>query len=211
VTTAEDEIVATFMCYAHARQTYNGICAIGDLADEINKTTFENTFGVLQAELGDLMYVRVAALFEISKRSKTRSIPHLVQSLSAHAPLKYERSAHFLTAYGRDDISANCVSVWDRLCAFVDSEINQPAFISAFRILRTVRDKRIAHLEKVDVEESSTYEQVEVILEAARRSIQLAGSIYYNENIEPDRELIPGGDIHRNGLRRLIKAVTRPQ
>jgi hypothetical protein len=120
-----------------------------------------------------------------------------------------EKSEIFLKAYGRQDIADSESQPWGRLQRFVESEMQSAGFKDAFSIVRTVRDKRIAHSEVREIKAAAKYEQMGYLFEVARRSIQLAGAIFYNENIKPDGVLIPGADLQRNGLKRLIKrAIT---
>ena len=150
---------------------------IGQNADAINAASFGLFFGPLQRITSKYTYIAVGRLFEVPRGSyKIHSIPSALTFIEQHADVLSIFDRHQITQAARLK-APKPHSDADLTHGAVKNFRDKIADNKAWKVVKTVRDKRIAHNE-VAVSPDSTYAQVDALLNIASQFIHFVARVY---------------------------------
>ncbi len=167
-----------------ADQAKSLVAEIGKHATSINHGGFGEFFGPLQVILSDRQTLHVVKLFEPpSRRYPTRSIPSVLVLLEQYASMWQVAQPHVLHQLLEDagwaklhivnldntNLTHAVISHYRATLPSIDPANTTP-LSRAFRALREVRDKVIAHNEAIDraARQPVTWEETELLVDFAK-------------------------------------------
>lgn len=209
-----------------ADESYYLLKTSGDFADGINSANFGNLFVFLQSILSDKFILSVTKIFEReSKQYPIHSIPVVVSLLRKHCGiLKIYQKPNFLRVLkesGLRDSTLEKLSDQKLTCEVVNyfnstlPDITKKDNCDLSRALdsvRTIRDKRIAHDEKVKVTDlpKVTWVELNKLLDYAKSFIGVIGWGYLSTAYEANGEYIRSRDAKyiSTAMRRLLEGTS---
>lgn len=206
-----------------ADQSYYLLKTSGEFADSINSANFGNLFGFLQSICSDKFILSVTKIFEKENpRYPTYSIPVVIDLLEKHFDvLNICQRPNFLRVLKENGLSDNTlVELSDSAlkCKVINhfkstlpdiSKKDNCALSQALDSVKTIRDKRIAHDEKVEITNlpEVTWVELNNLLSYAKNFIGAIGWGYLGHAYEINGEYILSRDAKctSSAIRRLLK------
>jgi hypothetical protein len=189
--------------------------AIGEHAEQINASSYRPVFAVLQSYASDIFVLAVTRLLEREKNYPLRSVHGVLEFLRVHAseiPLKEPvfviqallRLGYESDAFGGAGQTAAVVGVLlGRLPHYADNV--------ALDALRTLRDKRIAHPERLEAESlpTTTWEDAETLLKIPIEALAVCGAYLSTGYVDNEGHLFMDSDAQMaaNSIRRLLGEI----
>ncbi len=174
---------------------------IGENADAINQARYGRFFGAYQKQLGRIIILSVARMFETNDRYQLRNIPAALKILREQGKKLKVLHRNYLreqlvgpgregnTLHNLDDarLTELVVAHFEKVIpkAVESSDI---ALERALHALKTVRDKTVAHPEAVEWEDlpKPTYSELGELTELAKDFVSVVGLPYLGMAYRPD-------------------------
>lgn len=150
---------------------------IGQNADAINAASFRSFFGSLQRITGKYTYIAVGRLFESPNGIyRINSIPSALTFIEEHAEVLSIFDRHQIAQAARLK-TPGPHSDADLTRGAAKNFRDKIAANKTWKVVKTVRDKRIAHNE-VAFPSDSTYAQIDALLDIASAFIHFVARVY---------------------------------
>jgi hypothetical protein len=199
-----------------AEQALNLSAAVGESADAVNASTFSQLFSTVQAYATEQFVLAVNRLLEPQKRYSLLSLPGVLAFFGEHAAdLTLEQPTFLEQAMDRlglwtDEIRAATGPDQTRaVVSALQSQLPPANQNAALDALKTLRDKRIAHPEKVAAEAipRTTWDEAEKLLVMPRQAVAVCGAYYSMAYTDNDGRYFMTTDADTAGyaMRRLFK------
>jgi len=208
-----------------ADQSYYLLKTSGGFSDGINFANFGNLFVFLQSILSDKFILNVAKIFENSKRYRIHSIPVVIDLLEEHcAVLNIYQKPNFLRVLKESGLRDSTLEELSdkELTRKVVNHFNSTLpdihkkddcdLSRALDSVKSIRDKRIAHNEKVKATDlpKMTWVELNKLLDYAKSFIGAIGWGYLSTAYEVNGEYIRSRDAKyiSNAMRRLLEEAS---
>jgi hypothetical protein len=206
-----------------AEQSISLIEACGSNLGFLRKHNFEELFGTIQSLAINQFVLSVTKIYEKpSRRYPNLSVPSILESVEENAdqlkllePQLVRRGLEFLRIATSEFDAADAPSKKNLVIArCLRAKLPNIDKNNALRALKTLRDKKIAHPEDIDLDtiEKTTYEQAEKLLNLPRGIVGILGNAYLATAYWDDEGSylgsIDGSRVGRS-MQRLIKAADK--
>jgi hypothetical protein len=201
-----------------ALQARHLVQAIGEHADGINTSSFKPLFAAVQSHAADCFILAVTRLLEREgSRYPLQSVQGALLYLRAHATQLPLREPVFL------EQSMDRLGYWPQLEALHGAQLTEAvvdallgrlphlAENNALNALKTLRDKRIAHPERVRVESlpATTWEDADTLLKIPIEALAVLGGYFSTAYVDNQGRLLTDTDsqVAANAMRRLVRGI----